>query len=580
MSSKKTSLSRQVFRRLLRVTAMLFRSPAGGRAWLLAAALLVLMLCINGMNVLNSFVGRDFMSSIEARDRSGFVRHAWMYAAVFAGSTVVAVFFRFVEERLGLLWRDWLTHRVVRNYMDQRIYLHLDAQGITNPDQRMTEDIRQLTTTTLSFLLMILNGTITAISFSGVLWTISPTLFVVAVLYAAAGSTLTILLGRPLIRLNYQQADYEANFRSELIHVRENAEGIALTASQNTIRDRLMGRIDQLVANFRRITAVNRNLGFFTTGYNYMIQLIPTLLVAPLFMSKGVDFGVIGQSAMAFATLVAAFSLVVTQFQAISAYASVVTRLGEFVDASERAAAKTETQAIICLAGTDRITYSALDLHAADRSGSVILKALNVTFVPGGSVLVHGGNQAARVALFRATAGTHAEGAGTITRPPADKLAFLPEQPYLPSGTAREVLIPHGRETEIANQDLQRLFKEVGLVSSKFRTLEDFDVSRDWHDALSLSKQQLMSVVRVLLERPAFVFLDNLGSVLSGPTHATVLKLLAARGIACISIGEEEPDPDLHDMSLELREDGTWKWSDLKQAQAPPEAPAPQGFPS
>ncbi|QIF04320.1 SbmA/BacA-like family transporter [Roseimicrobium sp. ORNL1] len=564
MNEKKRSTIRQVFRRLLRVTAMFFKSPVGGRAWFLAGALLVLMLCINGMNVLNSFVGRDFMSSIEARDRSGFVRYAWMYAGVFAGSTVVAVFFRFVEERLGLLWRDWLTHRIVGVYMDERIYLHLHGEGITNPDQRMTEDIRQLTTSTLSFLLMILSGTVTALSFSGVLWTISPTLFVVAVLYAAAGSTLTILLGRPLIRLNYQQADYEANFRSELIHVRENADGIALTANQGTTRERLMTRIDQLVANFRRITAVNRNLGFFTTGYNYMIQLIPTLLVAPLFMNKGVDFGVIGQSAMAFATLVAAFSLVVTQFQAISAYASVVTRLGEFVDASERASMQSETPSIKSLTGTDRIVYSGLELQSADKSGNVILRDLNATIVPGKNLLVHGANQAARVALFRASASLHNEGGGMITRPPEAAVAFLPEQPYLPVGTAREVLIPPGREKEIANRDLQQLFAEVGLVSSKFRTLDDFEVARDWHDVLSLSKQQLMSVVRVLLSGPRFVFLDNLDSVLSTPVHNKVLSVLASRGITCISIGEEEPDPALYDTSLELKEDGTWKWTELK----------------
>ena len=175
---------------------MFMTSPVGGKAKLLAAALLFLMLCINGMNVLNSYVGRYFMSAIESRDSDGFVRYAWLYVGVFAGSTLVAVYFRFAEERLGLLWRDWLTHRIVGLYIDQRIYLHLEVAGtISNPDQRMTEDVKQLTTTTLSLLLMIVNGTVTAISFSGVLWAISPTLFMVAVLYAAAGSALTISAG-------------------------------------------------------------------------------------------------------------------------------------------------------------------------------------------------------------------------------------------------------------------------------------------------------------------------------------------------------------------------------------------------
>src|SRR4051812_35473157 len=143
MQQKKRPATRLVLRRLLRVVGMFVKSPLGGRAKLLAAALLLLMLCINGMNVLNSYVGRDFMSSIESRNMHAFVYYAWLYAAVFAGSTIVAVFFRFAEERLGLLWRNWLTHRIVGLYIDQRVYLHLDAEGLTNPDQRMTEDVRQ-----------------------------------------------------------------------------------------------------------------------------------------------------------------------------------------------------------------------------------------------------------------------------------------------------------------------------------------------------------------------------------------------------------------------------------------------------
>ena len=327
----------QFFRRLLQAVGSFLKSPVGGKARWLLASLLGLMICINGMNVANSYVGRYFMSAIEARDSAGFARYAWLYVAVFAGSTLTGVMFRFTEERLGLLWRDFLTRRITSLYIDQRLYLQLThGDGISNPDQRMTEDVKQLTTTTLSFILMILNGTMTALSFSGVLWSISPKLFLTAVLYALGGSALTIWLGRPLIRLNYRQADFEADFRAELIHTHENARDIAGGGRESAVRERLMARIDGLVANIRRIISVNRNLNFFTTGYNYLIQLIPVLIVAPLFISRQVEFGVIGQSAMAFATLLGALSLVITQFQAISSYASVVTRLVEFAEVAEK----------------------------------------------------------------------------------------------------------------------------------------------------------------------------------------------------------------------------------------------------
>jgi putative ATP-binding cassette transporter len=328
---------RQTLRRLFGAIGNFLLSTVGARARWMLIGLLLMMIAINVMNVANSYVGRYFMSAIEARDHEGFVQYAWLYLAVFAASTLFAVLFRFAEEHLGLVWREWLTRRITEIYVTRQLYLPRCGQEVlSNPDQRMTEDVRQLTTTTLSFFLMMINATLTVISFSGVLWQISPKLFGVCVLYAVAGSLVTIWLGRPLIRLNYERSDYEANLRLELIRIREHAEQEVEPMSNELLRDRIAARIDELMVNLRRIIEVNRNLGFFSTGYNYLIQLIPVLIVAPLFIDGDVEFGVIGQSAMAFAMLLGAFSLIVNQFQAISSYASVVARLSEFTDHAER----------------------------------------------------------------------------------------------------------------------------------------------------------------------------------------------------------------------------------------------------
>lgn len=337
MNDKTIISVRHQFTRLSKAIDSLLNSPVGGKARLFVGLLLTMMVVLNVLNVANSYVGRFFMSAIEKHDRAGFIRFAWMYLLVFAGSTCVAALFRYTEERLGLLWREWLTRRATKIYIERKLYLHLRrTKDLSNPDQRMTEDIRQLTTTTLSFVLMILNGTITVFSFSGVLWTISPKLFLIAVAYALSGSALTIWLGRPLIRLNYMQSDCEANFRAELIHIRDKAEKIAASDAEANVRNNLNYLLDDLVANFRRIIAVNRNLNFFTGGYNYLIQLIPVLVVAPLFIERHVEFGIIGQSAMAFSTLLGAFSLIVTQFQTISSYVAVVTRLNELGEQADR----------------------------------------------------------------------------------------------------------------------------------------------------------------------------------------------------------------------------------------------------
>ena len=183
------------------------------------------LLCgASGLNVLNSYAGRNFMTAIADRDKAEFMRQAIFYVGVFAASTVVAVVARFAEERLGLLWRESLTRRAIKLYPADRTYYRLDVSGeFANPDQRIAEDVRAFTVTTLSFVLMALNSSFTILAFSGVLWSIS-LLFILAVAYAACGSLVTIVLGRPLVKLNHDQLDKGASFRSALIHVSQNAE--------------------------------------------------------------------------------------------------------------------------------------------------------------------------------------------------------------------------------------------------------------------------------------------------------------------------------------------------------------------
>lgn len=559
---EKSASHAQMFRRLGGMVKLFLRSPSGGKAKFFIAALLLLMLLITAFNVANSYVGRDFMSSIERRDWPAFHHFAWLYAGVFALQTVVAVFFRFTEERLGLHWREWLTKLVLQHYIDKRIYLHLEETGsVSNPDQRMTEDVKALTNSTLSFALMFLNGTMTALSFSGVLWSISPSLFAVAVLYAITGSALTIRFGKPLIRLNYRQSDCEANFRSELIRMRDNAEGIALTGSESLTRTRLMARIDELVSNFQRIIAINRNLGFFTTGYNYLIQLIPVLLVAPLFMRQGVDFGVIGQATMAFATLLGAFSLVVTQFQSISAYASVVARLGEFVDAVADATDRNEASCIGCETVSDHFRFLDLTLDSIHGPPRTLVRALNVAFLPGVSVCVNGPNDAARHALFRACAALYGAGTGTMVRPPPDKLAFLPEQPYVPPSNLFELLKPLDPTLMPTKEDIRQVLAELGL-SQMLDKHDGFEIDRPWDDILSFEDRQLLAVARIVLAKPNYVLMDRMGTALSLAAKYCVHKVLSDRGITRIQFSRNLPDHALHDACLTLHEDSSWDWKE------------------
>jgi vitamin B12/bleomycin/antimicrobial peptide transport system ATP-binding/permease protein len=512
------------------------------------------------LNVVNSYVGRNFMTSIADRNQAEFIRQAMFYVGVFAASTLVSVSARFAEDRIGLLWREFLSRRAVGFYLADKTSYHWAASGdLANPDQRIAEDIRAFTVTAISFVVMTLNGSFTVLAFSGVLWAISPLLFIVAVLYAACGSYLAMALGRPMITLNYDQLDKEASFRSGLIHVQENAESIMLARREGRHTSRLLHRVDELIANLRRITAVNRNVGFFTTGYNWLIQIIPALIIAPSFIRGEIDFGVITQSAMAFSLLVGAFSLIVNQFQSISNFTAVVSRLSSLVEAIEQPQRATTGSAVEIANAEGGLAYERVTLLQST-DGTPLIKDLAITIPSGTSVLVTGSNQAPGAALFRATAGVPTAGVGRIVCPGPDEILFLAQMPYLPPGTLRQVLVPIAHESEILDERILELLRTLKL-ERVLTTAGGLDAEQNWETQLSLREQQLLAFVHVLLSAPQFVFLDRISTTLGFDQTRELLKILSKSSITYVTIGETDEPRDLYDAVLEIGEDGSWTWT-------------------
>ncbi|HEY1381818.1 MAG TPA: SbmA/BacA-like family transporter, partial [Gemmataceae bacterium] len=325
-----------------RITAvgLPFFKQVRGKAWGGLAVLIALLLAINGMNVVNSYVGRDFMTALAERQGPRFFTYALLLAAVFAASTVIEVFARYAEQWLGLEWRKWLTGRFLDRYLARRTYLHLAGrQDVDNPDERISLDVKTFAVTTLSIFVLTVNGVMTVLAFSGVLWLITPWLFLAALGYALAGSVGTLWLGRRLIALNNLQLRKEADFRYGLGRVREHAEAVAQAAGEADQRHRLDRWLANLVENFREVIRVSRNLGFFTVAYKYFPQIIPAAIVAPLYFRGSVQFGAVTQAAMAFSQVQGAFSLFVTQFQEVTTYAAAVDRVSALWQATEPGAA-------------------------------------------------------------------------------------------------------------------------------------------------------------------------------------------------------------------------------------------------
>ena len=496
------------------------------------------------------------MTAIADRREAEFARLAILYVGVFAASTIVAVAARFAEDRLGLQWRDSLTREMLKLYLANGAYSRLAISGeVANPDQRIAEDVRALTASTLSLALMAFNSVVTILAFAGVMFSISLVLSAVAVLYAALGSLATLLLGRPLIKRTSDQLDKEASFRAALIHVKENAQPILLARQENAQSARLLHRLDELIATGGAIIAVNRNVGFFTTGYNWMIQIIPLLIMAPAYIAGQIEFGVITQSAGAFATAVAAFSLVVTQFQSLSALAAVMARLNSMAEAVDPAQAK--PSAIRVVESEAPLTYESLTLSARTDDG-LLLEKLSATVPFRSHVLVKWADPSAGNALFMATAGIWTAGEGRILRP--RDISFLAQQPYLPPGSLRQALTYAGREGELADERIVSGLHELNLDHLLNRA-GGLDVEQNWETLISLREQQLLAFLRVLLGAPQFVFADRPWATLTSNQRRELLSMLSKASIGYICNGEADGCHDLYDTVLDCKEGGGWTWT-------------------
>jgi vitamin B12/bleomycin/antimicrobial peptide transport system ATP-binding/permease protein len=550
------SLNRHTWSRFVAISTPFFRSEVRWQALAWLALLLALLVAINGLNILNSYVSRDFMTAVATRAAGRFAALALRYAGVFAVTTLVTVCYRFTEERLGLFWRQWLTQHVLHRYLSQHAYYWISARAdIDNPDQRIAEDIRTFTATTLSFLLILLNSSITLVAFSGILWSITPWLVFAAVVYALFGSLMTLGLGYRLVGLNFLQLKKEADLRYDLIRLREYAEAIAFLRGEAQETARLRGRLAAAVANGKHIIAITRNLGFFTTGYNYMTQIIPVLIVAPLYIREDIEFGIVTQAAMAFTFVLGACSLLVTEFQRLSAFAAVVTRLGTLGEAIAATSVPAGPM-IEVIEDNDRVAYDHLTLHTP-QDGRVLIQDLCVDIPLGQRLMIQEPRRTGKSMLVRATAGLWTTGQGRLVRPRLSNVMFLPQQPFNTHGSLRSQLVYACPRKGITDDTMLRVLHAVQF-EPVLQRVGGLDAEGDWAEVLSASEQQVLAFAQLLLARPRFAFLDEAVNVIDPDHRQQLYEVLSETSITYISISNDPMLLQFHDRVLELGPDGAW----------------------
>jgi len=538
----------------LRVARFLLGHEGRKRLAFWLVAVIGLLIAVNGLNVLNSYVGRDFISAVSHRDGRAYWKFAYEYCGVFAASSVGGALLRFSEDRFRVVWREIGTMRLFERYLENHMFLRLiGIEEIDNPDQRMTDDVRTFTGMAEGVVALSANAAVTSFAFLGVLWSITPWLVVTAFLYAGVGSAFAIALGRPLIRLNDRQLTREASLRYQLMRVRETAETLAVAGAEHSVARNLRGFLIETLENFKSIVRVTRNLVAFTNFYGYMLQLVPVLVVAPLYLHRDVEFGVVTQAVMAFSQVMGALSLIVTQYETMSPFFAVSDRVDALIQATEKPNASERGVEIV---EAEHVAFVDVTLHPPDDPHPLV-RGLTLSLTRQQTLLVTGTSLPSMKALLLALAGVGEAGEGHILRPPNSATAFLPRHPFVPSGTLREVLTLGAKAEMLPDAGLREALRTVGLEK-----LADGQAGLGahgvWQRTLSPGDQQRLAIARLLVARPKLAVLDHVPEALRHAEVEMLFAKLAASGITFITFGE----PGLeryHDVTLELRDHGTWR---------------------
>jgi vitamin B12/bleomycin/antimicrobial peptide transport system ATP-binding/permease protein len=537
----------------------------------LLAAVIAIELAVVFLTVLFNRWNNVFYNALQERNQAVFTYQIGYFCVLAAFWIGLKVYQLYLNQWLQIRWRRWMTDRYLGGWLHDANHYRMQLLGdaADNPDQRIAEDTQRFVEQTLSLGIGLLSAVVTLVSFVFILWGLSneaplhlfgrdiaiPGYLVWgALIYAVLGTTLTHLIGWPLVGLNFQQQRYEADFRFNLVRARENAEQIALLHGEPVERTRLLSRFGFVVENWLGIMQRTKKLTAFTATYSQASVIFPYVLVAPAYFAEKVQLGGMMQTASAFSSVQDSLSFFITSYRTLAEWQSVVARLSGFETAIENAAALTTKENIIHIATDGKATIDLDKLLVSLPNGTPLLTADGFSIRSGERTLLTGPSGSGKSTLFRAIAGIWPFGAGSIAIPSQATLMMLPQRPYFPVGTLRAAIAYPAEPSAFSPEQVGETLSAVGLPKLALRLDED----AHWNRTLSLGEQQRLGIARALLHKPQYLFLDEATASLDEPSEAALYHLIKDRLAATtiVSIGHRSTLEAFHQRGVTLARDG------------------------
>lgn len=558
------NLTRQFFRDVWYLTKSYWQSEEKKKAFFLLGCIIALTLGVVYMLVLLNQWNNSFYSALQNYDAKKIfdelIHFSWL-AAIYI---LLAVYSYYLQQTLILNWRRWLTTRFIDIWLQNKTYYNLQMFGkdTDNPDQRISEDVRQFVEMTLSFGIGILKAFCTfasfvvilynlsgslSFTFMGKTWTINGYMLWASLIYSVIGTYITHIVGRKLVKINFIQQKYEADFRFSMIRLRESAESVAFYRGEAQEGSVFKQRFKMLLDNFWKLVNKQKQLVFLNSGYSQIAIIFPFVVAMNRYLTKEVTLGGLMQVASAFGRVQDSLSYFVDMYSSIAQWQAVVMRLTYFGRHMHEVSQQAERFHVERFAAADVVEVSNMQINLPD--GNPLLENLSFTLHPGHSVLIKGVSGSGKSTLLRAISGIWPFVDGKIFLPERDKLMFIPQKPYLPLGTLRAALNYPGNKP-IDDTELIYLMDlcQIGYLKDKL------DLEADWSHVLSVGEQQRLAFVRAHIQQPQWLFLDEATSALDEDTEATMYSLLQERlqQTTVVSVGHRSTLNKYHELVLRL----------------------------